>query len=82
MLRAQNVFFLKQNGKVFYIDRAIDSLATDGRPLSIDKERLREMFIQREKKYKLSADEIIDNNGDIDYAIEQIMGYEQEDFSN
>lgn len=48
---------LKQNGYVAYIERDVEKLATDGRPLSAGgAERLKKLFEERDGLYKAVAD--------------------------
>lgn len=57
VLRKENVFNLKQNGKLIFIDRKLHHItATKGRPLSKDKKRIAELYKQRIKIYRTTAD--------------------------
>ena len=48
---------LKQNGYVAYIERDVEKLATDGRPLSAGgAEHLKKLFAERDGLYKDVAD--------------------------
>ncbi len=69
----ENYFPLKQNGKIFYINRDIDKLLTDGRPLSKDKETIKKLYLERKDAYEYFADYKIDNNGELNKTIEKIM---------
>lgn len=59
---ARNYPILHQNGRIFWLQRSVDSLPIDGRPLSI-KQDLHQMYAAREPLYVQFADHIIDNNG-------------------
>ena len=59
--RAENNAFLHRNGRTFYLHRALESLATDGRPLS-QTTPLEELYRQRKALYDSFADYHIDNN--------------------
>ena len=63
--RAENLYNLAQNGKICWIKRDLENLATDGRPLSSGYEALVKMEKERTPKYQAFADEIIENNGDL-----------------
>ena len=63
--REENLYSLKQNGTIYYIKRNVDRLATKGRPLSKDKDRLLKMEKERAPLYEKFADKILDNNGNI-----------------
>lgn len=73
VLREENRKDLRMNGMVFLLRRALDSLPTDGRPLSRDLETLRRMAREREEKYLAAMDAEIDNNGGAESAADQIM---------
>ena len=63
VLRGGNVRTLRQNGVVLLLQRDLDLLPMDGRPLSKSKEALAAMEKVRGPKYRAAADAIIDNNG-------------------
>ncbi len=57
VLRPQNVELLRQNGRIFFIDRPLEFLVTTkSRPLSSDREALKKRFTERYDIYKASAD--------------------------
>jgi len=53
VLRKENVDELKQNGILVYLDRPLDELISDGRPLSVNIEKLYE---ERKDFYEKAAD--------------------------
>ncbi|MBQ2774416.1 MAG: AAA family ATPase [Clostridia bacterium] len=53
---------LAENGRIYYIKRDISNLATKGRPLSKDANKLQEMFCKRDPIYRACADYEIENN--------------------
>jgi len=57
VLFEENRRHLRNNGFVVYLDSPIELLATDGRPLSKDRETLEKMKSVREELYKACADE-------------------------
>ena len=57
-----NADALAENGRIYYIKRDIDTLATKGRPLSKDSNKLQEMFRIRNPIYASCADCEIENN--------------------
>lgn len=70
---ADNVTALKQNGRIYYIDRPIDLLeATQDRPLSSCKDDLISLYHKREKLYINAADKRIVNDKDLCCAAEEI----------
>lgn len=57
ILRPENVRALKQNGKLFFLDRPVDELkVSDDRPLSSDRERVRKLYAVRYPLYLAAAD--------------------------
>ena len=68
----ENYDALHQNGTVFCLNRDLSNLPTDGRPLS-QAGKLEEMYRVRKPLYDRFADHHIDNNGDLETAIAQIM---------
>lgn len=74
ILRKDNILRLRQNGKVFFLDRPLeDILPTDDRPLSRDREALQKRYNERYGIYKAAADEIISVDGSIDDTVRKIM---------
>ncbi len=69
VLDKQNVDYLRQNGKIFYIKRDLEKLETKGRPLSVN---LKEMYRLRSSVYEAAADFTVYNNTEIDIAAEKI----------
>lgn len=75
VIQERNYPLLHQNGMVFYLQRNLDSLPTEGRPLS-QATALPDMYAQRKPMYEHFADFSIDNNGlaeDTATAIVQIL---------
>lgn len=73
ILNPENVSALQQNGIIFYIDRSLDQLETRGhRPLSKDRETLNLMYEKRYPLYMKAAHIIIENNADIESAIQNL----------
>ena len=70
VLREENLESLSQNGKIYLIERDLGLLEVSGRPLSRDVGALYEA---RRDKYLKFADVRIDNNGDIDDAVGEIV---------
>lgn len=76
--RQRNYRLLHQNGTIFWLQRDISQLPTEGRPLS-QANALTEMYRQRKALYESFADHTIANNGSILAAAYQICkeaGYE------
>ena len=70
--RSENRDLLRQNGRVFYIERGLDMLPTDGRPLS-QRGKLQDMYAVRHPLYLDFADVRIANSGAPEAAAEKIM---------
>lgn len=75
ILRDENVTHLKQNGRIYFIDRSLDNLTPTGdRPLSSDFEALKRRYDERYDKYVSSADAVVDGNGLPNEVAEIIKG--------
>ena len=60
VLRPENVTVLRQNGRLFWLDRDPDSLVpTDDRPLADTAAKMKKLYQEREPVYRASADMII-----------------------
>ena len=70
--RDENYFHLHQNSVIFWIRRALDSLPTDGRPLS-EIHTAEELYDARRDKYAAFADYIIENDSTIEQAAARIL---------
>ncbi len=69
--RAENYPLLHQNGTIYWIQRDVETLPTDGRPLS-QAGKLQEMYLARKGLYEHFADKVITNNGTAQQAAEEI----------
>ena len=63
ILREDNVRAMRQNGRIILLERRLDALSMDGRPLSKSAEALEAMWQARKEKYRAAADAAVDNNG-------------------
>ncbi len=70
--RERNYPLLHQNGSIFWIQRNLDVLPTDGRPLS-QANKLEEIYRVRKPLYEAFADHIIQNDGSIEDAVAAII---------
>ena len=76
VLRDDNVYHLKSNGKLFFINRSLKNLLpSSDRPLTNNIEALRNKYFERLPIYKSSCD--IEINGDLSFddKIKTIMSY-------
>ena len=66
VLNRQNVLFLKENGRVMFLDRPLEALvATPDRPLSATRESLEKRYEERYGLYQKAADVIVDASGSL-----------------
>ena len=73
LLDRENTRALKRTGTLYWITRPLESLATDGRPLSKGGiETLKKLFNERKDIYAAAADEILENKT-IDSTAEEIL---------
>ena len=64
VLRPENVAVLRQNGRLFWLDRNPDDLVpTDDRPLADTDAKMKRLYAEREPVYRAAADEIIPVTG-------------------
>ena len=70
--RPENYPLLHQNGTIVWIQRDLDKLPTNGRPLS-QRDGVQAIYERRKPLYKQFADVVVDNNGDINETVEQIL---------
>ena len=78
VLRCENMEALHRQGIVLFIDRPVDQILTDidtdHRPLLQEgKEKLNNIYREREHLYRDYADYVIDNSGTSDEALAQII---------
>ena len=60
VLHPENVTMLRQNGRLFWLDRDPDSLVpTDDRPLADTSEKMKKLYQERRPVYRASADVIV-----------------------
>ena len=73
VLRPENVTALKQNGRVFFLDRSPERLSPGtGRPLFADPQQAFQLYAQREPLYRAAADVTVDANGSAEEAMRQV----------
>lgn len=74
VLKEENVNYLKQNGKIIFIDRNVENIKpTEDRPLSNNIEKLKKLYNERYMIYKNCADYIVENNSSIDELKSKIL---------
>ena len=73
----RNYPLLHQNGTIFWLKRILSNLPTDGRPLS-QATRAEEMYRVRKPLYEAFADHIVENSGDLNTAVNQILRIKEE----
>lgn len=69
--KQRNYPLLHQNGQIIWLQRSLELLPSDGRPLS-QTHKMSDMYAVRKGMYAQFADQIIDNNGSISDTLEQI----------
>ena len=70
--REENYASLHQNGTIFCLNRSLERLPTDGRPLS-QANKLEELYRIRKPLYDRFADRCIDNNGAPEDTVRAIL---------
>lgn len=69
--RPENYPLLHQNSTIFWLQRNLSALPTDGRPLS-QTGKLEAMYASRRPLYERFADVVIDNNGPVKDTVNAI----------
>lgn len=73
VLRPENVAALRQNGRLFWLDRDPDSLVPTGdRPLADTAEKMKRLYLERQPVYRAAADETVPVAGTPDQVAEII----------
>ena len=72
VLRGENMDCLTQNAVVVFLDRPLESLATNGRPLSKDTETLKKMYTERLPLYEKHSDHRVDCGKSVDEIVSEI----------
>ncbi len=70
--KQRNYPLLHQNGCIFWLNRSLEQLNTEGRPLS-QTTKLEDMFAVRKPMYEAFADHMVDNNGSCEDTVTQII---------
>ena len=75
VLNAQNIELLKENGRVYFIDRALeDIVATDDRPLSSNRADLKKRYDERYSLYCSRSDVTVAVTGEAQKVAQNILG--------
>lgn len=74
----RNYPLLHQNGRIFWLQRELDQLPTDGRPLS-QSTAVEALYASREPLYRAFADKVIENSGTPRETVSQILRCLEED---
>ena len=75
ILNSENVRRLKQNGKIYFLNRSLELLMpTSDRPLSKDKEALKKRYEERYPIYISTCDVKIDGNGTVSQVGDTVFG--------
>lgn len=80
VLREENVYNLKMNGRIYFIDRPLQYLMPTGdRPLANSREKIIELYNKRYPIYKERCDVRIDVQGNIEWTAREILKKSKED---
>lgn len=72
ILKCENVKALKRNGVLIYLERALEKLVDDDRPLSKNG-AISRLFEQRKPIYESVCDKKVSNDGDIGDTVKEIL---------
>lgn len=70
--REENYNLLHQNGTIIWIQRPLEELSSEGRPLS-QRDGVEALYQQRKGLYERFADVIVENRGDVEDVVEEIL---------
>ncbi len=74
VLREENVLALKENGRIYFLDRSLTLLTpAQNRPLSTDRESLKRLYEERYNIYCTCADMRINADGSVEEIVSQIL---------
>ena len=73
VLREENVSALKQNGDIYFINRKLSLLTSEGRPLSRGDGRIAKLFEERMPVYTRIADAVVENDKKLTKVTEKII---------
>lgn len=79
--KPENYSHLRQNGRILWLQRPLETLPTDGRPLSLITS-LSDMYAKREPMYLSFSDHIIQNSGSLDSVVDSIISQLQLEVSS
>ncbi len=75
VLDEQNFAPLAQNGRILWLTRPLDALATDGRPLSTDRTALAALYETRLPRYQRFAEQTVSNDTTVARAVQDCLDY-------
>ena len=74
ILKPENVKNLKQNGRLYFLDRSLDKLITPSdRPLSSDRDALKKRYEERIDIYRRVADVVIPGDNSVEEVVNNIL---------
>lgn len=74
VLKEENIRALKQNGKLYFLNRPLSELIpTSDRPLASDENKIKKLYNDRIDIYTNLAEEIITVKNDVSFAVQQIL---------
>ncbi|MDR0897760.1 MAG: shikimate kinase [Oscillospiraceae bacterium] len=73
VLRDANVRAMRQNARVCFLQRPLQALPRDGRPLSASDDALKALWDQRKEKYAAAADYEVVNTQTIATAVQKVQ---------
>ncbi len=72
VVKEENYPLLHQNGRIFWIQRDLDALTVEGRPLSAST-GIGTLYSARQSLYEMFADEMVMNDSTIELAAQRIL---------
>ena len=73
VLNPENIHTLRRNGRIYYLDRPLELLPTDGRPLSKDAAAVKRLYDERHTLYTKHCNKTISCDKPVDEIVPEIM---------
>ncbi len=70
--KKENHAYLRQNGRIVFVERPLDALSTNGRPLSSSAEAVAKLYAERHPIYKMLADITVQNTATVEDAVKTV----------
>ena len=70
--KKENHAYMRQNGRIVFVERPLQALSTNGRPLSSSAEAVAKLYEERYPIYRMLADLTVQNTQTVEDAVETV----------